>query len=355
MAIDDQRPCRSKTVHVEVPLDFQALLNDVEVVGIRGQGVEQHSFLDRRQRIQILDAASFADMFDDVRAERVEFGRTHPLLLSTLGGHPSSSRCLFGSPRRSGSSWYTATLSSGREPGEGIEASELAGTSAKGIELRDDDFELTLPAFVSVVRMTKADGLPGALLPEEEALLHPRVAESRRLHFRLGRTAAHRALDRLAKDSGPLLRGDHRQPLWPAGVVGSITHTAGQAWAAVAPREFCGGIGIDLESQERSFDELAEYVAFDQELDWLEAVPAAGRVAAVTALFSAKESIYKAFFPRVGEFFGFSAARVTPANSGGFEGRLVSGIDPEYPVDRSFPITVVHQRDLVLTSVVLEP
>ncbi len=71
------------------------------------------------------------------------------------------------------------------------------------------------------------------------------------------------------------------------------------------------------------------------------AVPAKRRVVAVVELFSAKESIYKAFFPRVGEYFGFGAARVSPKKSGGYEGRLVTGLDREYPVERSFPITVV--------------
>lgn len=214
-------------------------------------------------------------------------------------------------------------------------------------------FAPALPGFVSFVQLHVDDGPAAPLLQAEAALLHPRATAARRVDFQLGRAAAHTALNVLGRESGPLLRGDHREPLWPTGIVGSITHTAGYALAATAYRERSGGIGIDLEHRERSFAELAEFVAFDEELAWLEAVPPEKRRRATLELFSAKESIFKAFFPRVGSFFGYRAARVRPLPTGGFEGFLVAALDAEYPADRAFFIGCEWRGDFVLTTLVL--
>src|SRR4051794_19903843 len=73
------------------------------------------------------------------------------------------------------------------------------------------------------------------LLPEEEAALGT-VVETRRHEFTIGRNCAHRALARLGFPPAPLLRGHYRQPLWPIGVVGSITHCSGYCAAVVAHR-----------------------------------------------------------------------------------------------------------------------
>jgi enterobactin synthetase component D len=137
--------------------------------------------------------------------------------------------------------------------------------------------------------------------------------------------------------------------------VGSITHAAGHALAAVALRDQCGGLGLDLEHQDRAFLELGQKVAYDEELAWLNAVPARLRSRAALELFSAKETIYKAFFPRVGRPFGFGAARARPMPGGGYEAWLVEDIDWQYPRDRSFHVDCTWHDDLVLTSLVLPP
>src|SRR5450631_452976 len=62
-----------------------------------------------------------------------------------------------------------------------------------------------------------------ALFPEEEALVSD-ASPSRRLEFLEGRACAHAALRRLGYDEAPILRGKARQPRWPSGFVGSISH-----------------------------------------------------------------------------------------------------------------------------------
>ena len=61
------------------------------------------------------------------------------------------------------------------------------------------------------------------------------------------RTCARIALGRLGLPPAPLLSGPKREPLWPDGVVGSITHCDGYRAVAVARADQLASIGIDAE------------------------------------------------------------------------------------------------------------
>lgn len=209
--------------------------------------------------------------------------------------------------------------------------------------------ELGLPPPIVVVELHLDDG-PDPLWPEEEDLLSPRAVESHRAQFRLGRAAAHEALRILGRDAGPILRGPHGEPLWPPGVVGAITHSAGRALAAVAPGERIRALGLDMEHTDRWFPELAETVAFDAERAWLEGLEVDRRRAAALEMFSAKESIYKALFPAIGTFFGFDAVRLARTDHG-YAGRFVTRIDraPDEPI----PVWCEWDGAFVVTSIAL--
>ena len=209
-----------------------------------------------------------------------------------------------------------------------------------------------LPDFAEVVTMT-GDVAPGiTLYAEEAARLPQRVLPSRRRDYTLGRHAARQALARLGVTPGPILTGERREPLWPEGVVGAISHAAGVVTAAVALRSDCGGIGIDLEHRGRYFPELVDLIAFGDERTAIRG--AEDPVAAALELFSAKESIYKAFSPRVGRYFGFAAARVRWVDDN-IVARLVEPLDPSYPADRDIPVSVGWADGMAVTAVALPP
>lgn len=63
-------------------------------------------------------------------------------------------------------------------------------------------------------------------LPEEEPLIAKSVAK-RRNEFITVRYCARQALSVLGIPEVPILKGDKGQPLWPDGIVGSMTHTEG--------------------------------------------------------------------------------------------------------------------------------
>lgn len=169
--------------------------------------------------------------------------------------------------------------------------------------------ERILPEGVAVASTTE-DVLDAPLFPEEEAALG-RAVEKRRREFVTARACARRALDRLGLPGQAIPAGEKGEPLWPAGVVGSITHCAGYRACALASASELATIGVDAEVDEPLPDGLLPDVALPQErrlvLD-LEAV--APEVSWDRLLFSIKESIYKAWFPLAGRWLGFEDAAV---------------------------------------------
>ncbi len=166
---------------------------------------------------------------------------------------------------------------------------------------------------------------PGvALFPAEEALL-PRAVDKRRLEFATGRDCAHRALAALGVVPAPILRGERGAPLWPAGVVGSITHCAGYRAAAVARASDVLSIGLDAEPAEALPDGVLERISLPAERTRLRDLTAAAPgICWDRLLFSAKETTYKAWSPLTGRWLGFEDADITiRAADGTFEARLL--------------------------------
>jgi enterobactin synthetase component D len=104
--------------------------------------------------------------------------------------------------------------------------------------------------------------------------------------------------------------GGHREPLWPTGWVGSITHTADCAAVAIADARAVPSLGLDLERwlDERVARNIAASIVQPAEAQLL-----CGRLPfahALTLAFSAKESVFKALFPSVQKYFDFDAVHV---------------------------------------------
>jgi 4'-phosphopantetheinyl transferase EntD len=177
-----------------------------------------------------------------------------------------------------------------------------------------------LPAGVAAVEAI-GDAPDATLLPEEEAALGP-VAERRRREFTIARSCARRALAALGVPATPVLSGPRRQPAWPAGIVGSITHCPDYCAAAVARRERVATIGIDAEEHASLPEGVLDMIALDEERAWLRARSGTG-VCWDRVLFSAKESLFKAWFPITGRWLDFRDALVTvEPESGRFSARL---------------------------------
>lgn len=139
-----------------------------------------------------------------------------------------------------------------------------------------------------------------------------RAAPKRRAEFLAGRLCAR---DTLARLSGvPQVPGmaESRAPLWPPGLLGSITHSAGFAAALAASTRDYRGLGLDAErwlTRERA-RRLADQLLTPAEREWLATLPDADQGPFVTLAFSLKESLFKALFPLVGVRFYFQDAEL---------------------------------------------
>ncbi|NTF35018.1 4'-phosphopantetheinyl transferase family protein [Rhizobium skierniewicense] len=133
----------------------------------------------------------------------------------------------------------------------------------------------------------------------------------RKSEFLAGRYCAHRALE--AFDVAPELIGigQGRSPVWPDGVVGSISHCDGYAIAAAAGKDSLLSVGIDVEDivSPEIQQTLSKSIINDDELFLLNQDAPAELV--FTMIFSAKESFFKAVYPFVKAYFGFEAMSVT--------------------------------------------
>ncbi|HYN67045.1 MAG TPA: 4'-phosphopantetheinyl transferase superfamily protein [Ornithinibacter sp.] len=167
-----------------------------------------------------------------------------------------------------------------------------------------------------------------ALHPDEVALVAG-ASPGRRAEFATGRQCARLALTSLGRGPAavPVLRDDRGAPLWPAGVVGSITHCAGWTGAVVARSgrsrwgEGVSAIGLDAEPVGPLPDGVLDVVASGEERAALAglAVGPPG-IPWDTVLFAAKEATYKAWYPLTGIVLGHAAVGVELSRSGTFTG-----------------------------------
>jgi 4'-phosphopantetheinyl transferase EntD len=135
-----------------------------------------------------------------------------------------------------------------------------------------------------------------ALLAEEAPAFAASIAPVRRASG-AARIVARELLARLGYARCALPKASTGAPIWPAGIIGSLTHDARVAIAAVGRSRDIGGVGIDVEPAECLPPDLLDMVATPRELRKIGDDPYHGRL-----LFVAKEAVYKAVFPIDGIF-----------------------------------------------------
>lgn len=138
------------------------------------------------------------------------------------------------------------------------------------------------------------------------------AVESRRIEFAAARACARQAMGRLGLEPGPIVRGGRGMPVWPTGVVGTLTHTDGLRAAALARSSAVRSLGLDVEPHGPLPEKVLEAVSLPEEAAWVRA--ASGDAESVhwdRVLFTAKEATYKAWFPLTRRWLGFADAHIT--------------------------------------------
>lgn len=147
-------------------------------------------------------------------------------------------------------------------------------------------------------------------LPDAEQQCVRNAVEKRRREFSTGRFLASRALIELQVPRTAILKGERNEPIWPPGVVGSITHNDYLCLVVVARISDCAGLGIDVEGRHADVRKLSRLILREDELQHASTALATTPDEHVRLAFSAKESIYKAIYPLVRRFVDFTDVSV---------------------------------------------
>lgn len=214
-----------------------------------------------------------------------------------------------------------------------------------------------LPASVSqaglryVVDAGQLAGLKAAGIVLPAALAN--AVLKRQVEFAAGRFCARLALQKQGYAAAATLAvGQHREPLWPAGYIGSISHGDGQAIAVAAASGEWRALGIDIESvlSDEAAQPLVVHLMTAAEL-------AIGINAGLTLapwlslVFSAKESLFKALYPFVGRYFDFLDAEVCELDEarGSLMLRLLSSLSPQCVKGSQYCISYRYSNDSIAT------
>jgi 4'-phosphopantetheinyl transferase EntD len=115
-----------------------------------------------------------------------------------------------------------------------------------------------------------------------------------------GRDIARTLCGKLGVPVAGIPRSPKRYPIWPAGVTGSITHDGEFAAAVIAPTDKFAGVGIDIEPAVPLTPEIRNLVGQPDEWAGFSNFALCDK-----ALFSIKEAVFKAVYPRDEIFLDF--------------------------------------------------
>jgi len=148
------------------------------------------------------------------------------------------------------------------------------------------------------------------VLTPGEQLLVKNFSEKRRKDFSTGRHCAHEVLKKMGAQTFEILTGPRKEPIWPEGFTGSISHSKELAGAVAALSSKLLTIGLDIEKNGRVKAEMWDLLFQPQEQEYLRTITPAEQLFYTTLFFSMKESFYKLQHPLTNSFLGFTDVEI---------------------------------------------
>ncbi|WP_067853898.1 4'-phosphopantetheinyl transferase Npt [Nocardia shimofusensis] len=194
--------------------------------------------------------------------------------------------------------------------------------------------------------------------PAEEHLIANAV-EKRRRDFIGARHCARQAMEALGEKPVAIGRGERGAPVWPRGIVGSLTHCDGYRAAALGHKLRFRSVGIDAEPHDALPPGVLDSVSLPQEREWLRDTDSGLHLDRL--LFCAKEATYKAWFPLTTRWLGFEDARISFTVEESGEAGAISGagtfrselLVPGQVNDGGTPLTSFEGRWLITDGLIL--
>lgn len=148
------------------------------------------------------------------------------------------------------------------------------------------------------------------LMPNEK-LLTSKFSEKRIKDFSTGRFCARKAMEHIGHERSEILMGTDKQPIWPNGLVGSISHTSALTGAIVGFSSQIKAIGLDIETIGKITPEMWGLLYTKNEKDFLNTLPLEQVPYYTTLFFSFKESFYKMQHPITKTYLDFIEVEIS--------------------------------------------
>jgi 4'-phosphopantetheinyl transferase EntD len=178
-------------------------------------------------------------------------------------------------------------------------------------------------------------------------------SKKRLADFCTGRHCAREALKKINITGQDILIGTGREPLWPKGITGAISHCSALTGAVVSTTDKLEAFGLDIEIFGGVKRDMWPMLFTEAEIRFLDTVKGDGSLYP-TLLFSMKESFYKMQYPLTKTFLEFQDVEITHDN----DQFHLSVVTPS--ASRNLLPKVIEMKhsivnDLVITYCYLEP
>lgn len=155
-------------------------------------------------------------------------------------------------------------------------------------------------------------------------------------------------------DKSQLLIQQDRSPLWPKGIIGSISHSSDRAMAVVGKVDSYAGLGIDCESllTDSAAREIIDLVLQPLEIELLLSQHLELKLEfgpLVTLAFSAKESLFKALSPSVANIESFLDFTIHSIRSDKLILTPHKRLNDNWPTATEFSIDYIKQPKNIVT------
>ena len=186
------------------------------------------------------------------------------------------------------------------------------------------------------------------VLTPNEKQAASRFSDKRLKDFSTGRHCARKALGNLGCENAEILIGDDKQPIWPPGYVGSISHSGKLAGAVVSHASKIKSVGLDIETIGKITPEMWELLYTDKEKELLSSFIGEKLAHYTTLLFSFKESFYKLQFPLTHTYLNFTDVEIRNCGNK-FELAVINGLYNKEPFFKPVQLYHIKQKNQVIT------
>ena len=181
-----------------------------------------------------------------------------------------------------------------------------------------------------------------------------RSVMSRRAEYLAGRVISKIALEQLNSTILQVGRGEHRSPIWPTGMVGSISHDNDSAICVVKRKSQVQSIGLDIEPiiSDQIIEDIKTQIVSEKEYELIELSPINNQVG-FTIIYSAKEALFKAIYPFVKKYLNFDSSIVVEILEPECHVVLLlnSNISNYFSLPKYFKVNFVNRDKKVITVV----